>query len=138
MAQRELMVAEAKKSGLEPDRARVDSLVADTRKQILAAADEIGLRRLDRAPGEALEPAVARAVHQSLADILSGANNVVPLGPIGYQLRSRVPTAVYEAGVGQVVVQIGQMRASRSPSPAENMPDTAAQPDTAGGGPGTP
>lgn len=138
MAQRELMVAEAKKGGLEPDRARVDSLVTETRKQILAAADEIGLRRLDRAPGEAIEPAVARAVHQSLTDILSGANNVVPLGPIGYQLRSRVPTAVYDAGVGQVVLKIGQARASRSPSPTESGPDSTAAPDTAGGGPGTP
>lgn len=137
MAQRELMVEEARKAGLEPDRQRVDSLVTETRRQILLAADEIGLRKLDRAPGEALTPAVGRAVHQSLMDILTGAKNVVPLGPIAFQLRSRVSTGVYEAGIGQVVIRIGQERAARSPSAAEQGPGSTAEPDTAGGGAGT-
>jgi parvulin-like peptidyl-prolyl isomerase len=137
MAQRELMVEEARKAGLEPNRQRVDSLVTETRRQILLAADEVGLRALDRAPGEALAPAVGRAVDQSLMDILTGAKNVVPLGPIGFQLRSRVSTDVYDAGIGQVVLRIGQERAARSPSDAEQGPDSSTPPDTAGGGAGT-
>jgi len=138
MAQRELMVEEARKAGLAPNRARVDSLVTQTRQQILLAAGELGLRDIDRAPGEAIEPAVARAVDQTLRDILSGGKNVVPLGPIGYQLRSHVPTGVYDAGVGQVVLRIGQERAARGPSQMEQGGDSATAPDTAGGGTGTP
>ncbi len=137
MAQRELMVEEARKAGLEPDRQRVDSLVTETRKQILLAADEIGLRDLDRAPGEELAPAIGRAVHQSLTDILTGAKNVVPLGPIAFQLRSRVSTGIYDAGVGQVVIRIGQERAARSPSDAEQGTGAPTAPDTTGGGSGT-
>jgi parvulin-like peptidyl-prolyl isomerase len=137
MAQRELMVEEARKAGLQPDRQRVDSLVTETRKQILLAAQEIGLRELDRAPGEALAPAVGRAVRQSLQDILVGAKNVVPLGPIAFQLRSRASAAVFDAGVGQVVLRIGQERAARGPSDVERGPEPPAAADTAGG-PGTP
>ena len=137
MAQRELMVEEARKAGMVPDRQRVDSLVTETRKQILLAADEIGLRKLDRAPGEALAPAVGRAVNQSLQDILAGAKNVVPLGPIAFQLRSRVSTATYDAGIGQVVIRIGQARAARSPSSSEQGADSSAAADTSGRGAGT-
>lgn len=137
MAQRELMVEEARKSGMSPDRTRVDSLVTETRRQILAAAGELGLRNLDRAPGEALAPAIDRAVDQTLRDILSGGKNVVPLGPIAFQLRSHVSTGVYDAGVGQVVLQIGQIRAGRSPSQMEQGVDSTAAPDTAGDDAGT-
>jgi len=47
---------------------------------------------------------------------------------LSFQLRARQPTAIYEPGLGQVVLQVGQTRASRSPSAA----DTLAVPDTTG------
>jgi len=123
LAQRDLLVDEAKKAGLEPPQARVDSLVAQARQQLLAVAQEIGLRRLDQAPGEDLAPAVGRAVQQALSDILTGAKDVVPLGQISYQLREEEPASIFDDGVGQVLLKVGQIRAARSPSPA----DTAGQ-----------
>jgi hypothetical protein len=131
LAQRQLLVSEAEKAGLEPPKARVDSLVANVRQQLLNVAGEIGLRNLDRAPGEALEPAVDRAVTEALNDILTGAKNVVPLGPIAFQLRSQTATAVYDAGIGQAVLDVGRVRAARSPSPAEGGQDTTAADTTA-------
>lgn len=128
VAQRELLVSEAIKGGLGPSEARVDSLVTEARTQLLSVVEEIGLRRLERAPGEDLAPAVDRAVMAALQDILAGAKDVVPLGQLSFQLRARQPTAIYEPGLGQVVLQVGQTRASRSPSAA----DTLAVPDTTG------
>lgn len=126
LAQRKLLVAEAEKAGLEPSTERVDSLVTEARDQLLNVVDNMGLRHLERAPGEALEPAVARAVRGALSDVLTGAKDVVPLGQIAFQLRSRTSSAIFEPGLGQVVLEVGQARAARSPSAMDSMsvPDT--------------
>ncbi len=119
LAQRELLVAEARDAGLQPAAEVVDSLEAQVRERIKQMAGRIGVLRLQRAPGEATAPAVGRAVEQALRDILNGASDVVPLGQIAYQLRDGKTTSVSEAGVGQVVLEVGRARAARSPSPVE-------------------
>jgi parvulin-like peptidyl-prolyl isomerase len=130
LAQRKLLVGEAEKAGYGPSEERVDSLVAEARLQLLSVVDEMGLRRLDRAPGEAVGPAVARAVEGALRDVLNGAKDVVPRGQIAFQLRARNPGTVYDAGLGQVVLNLGQARAARLPAPIEGgVPaDTAGNP----------
>lgn len=125
LAQRELLVAEAARGGLAPSRERVDSLVAEARQQLLAVAGDVGLRSLDQAPGETVEVAVQRAVRRALGDVLAGAADPVPLGPISYQLRSRTPITVFETGLGEVVVGVGRIRAARVPAAGEPAPDTA-------------
>jgi hypothetical protein len=72
-------------------------------------------------------------VNAALANVVTGASDVVPLGQIGFQLRSRNPATIYDAGVGRVLLEVGEIRASRSPSPAEAGSDTMAVPDSAGG-----
>jgi parvulin-like peptidyl-prolyl isomerase len=128
-AQRKLLVAEAGKAGMRPAPARVDSLVTEARKQLLDVAEQIGLRRLDRAPGEAAGPAVSRAVNQSLQDVLTGAADVVPLGQIAFQLRQKTPGRIFDSALGEVVLEVGRIRATRSPAPADTL-GTAA--DSAG------
>ena len=132
LGRRDLLVTEARTSGLEPPPARVDSLTADVRGQLLAATAALGLRDLEVAPGEEEQVAVKRAVMEALADNLSGATRVVPLGLVGFQLREGVPVSVYPAGIGQALLSVGQIRAGRSPSPIEQVPDSiAAAPDSA-------
>ncbi|HSG48025.1 MAG TPA: peptidylprolyl isomerase, partial [Longimicrobiales bacterium] len=128
LGQRKLLVAEAEAAGLSPSPARVDSLVAEARQGVLDVAGEMGLRRLERAPGEAVAPAVGRAVEASLQDVLNGAKDVVPLGGIAFQLRSRQPVSFFDAGLGQVVVNIAQARTART-APGGG---TAPAPDTTG------
>jgi hypothetical protein len=130
LAQRKLLVAEAQKKGFGPSQARVDSLVTEARAQLSSVAGDVGLRPVERAPGEALEPAIGRAVRKALVDVLTGARDVVPLGQIGFQLRERYPTAVFEAGLGQVVLNVGQQRARRGAPGADSAADTAAVADT--------
>jgi len=132
MVQRELMIMKAREAGLEPSQARVDSLVEDTRGRIKQIADEIGVLHLDRAPGEPVAPAVDRAVNDVLDGVVSGAKDVVPLGPIVFQLRERSNVAIYDSGVGDAILRIAQVRAGRSASPAEAGDTAGAAPDTAG------
>ncbi len=121
LAQRALLVREAHSAGLAPSQARVDSLVAEARTQLLALAGDIGLRDLDRAPGEELDSAISRGVRRALSDVLTGAKNVVPLGQISYQLRARQPATFFDAAIGQVVLEVGTARAARSPTPADSL-----------------
>ena len=93
----------------------------------------LGLLDLDQAPGEARELAVARAVADALTRNLSGATQFVPLGLIGFQLRDRASFALYDAGMGQAIIRIAQIRATRGPSLLENALDSSnAVPDTVG------
>jgi hypothetical protein len=136
LARRKMLVAEASRSGLEPERARVDSLAQVVRAQLLEAARSLGLTRLDQAPGEDRRVAVARAVRQALADNIAGATRIVPLGLVGFQLRGGVPIVISGSGVGRAILRIAEVRAGRSPSPFELSRDSAAAagaaPDTTG------
>jgi hypothetical protein len=126
LGRRDLLVTEARASGLEPTAARVDSLTSEVSGQLLAATRALGLADLERAPGEDLEVAVQRAVLEALADNLSGATRIIPLGLVGFQLREGVAISVFPEGVGQALLSIGQIRAGRSPSPLEQVPDSSA------------
>jgi hypothetical protein len=132
VGRRDLLVTEARLSGLDADPARVDSLTSQVRGQLLAATASIGLREVDAAPGEDLEVAVKRAVMASLTDNISGATRIVPLGLVGFQLREGARASINSSAVGQALLSISQVRAGRSPSPIEQAPQPgAATPDSA-------
>jgi peptidyl-prolyl cis-trans isomerase D len=132
LARRKMLVGEARLSGLEPDQARVDSLVNVVRDQLVEAARSLGLTDLDQAPGEDRRVAIGRAVRAALADNVSGATRIVPLGSVGFQLRDGVPIVVSEAGVGRAILRIAEVRTARRPSPLEEATDSpvAAGPAT--------
>jgi len=128
LARRQVLIREAESAGLRPARDSIDVLIDDARAQLRGAARTLGLLDLDRAPGEELEAAVQRAVQEALAGNLSGATRVVPLGLVSFQLREGRSTAVLGEGVGQVMVDVAQIRATRDLSPTEQsvpLPDTA-------------
>jgi hypothetical protein len=131
MARRDLLIREAEASGLRPPADSLDALVEDARGQLRQAARMLGLLDLDRAPGEAVEVAVARAVEGALEGNLSGATQVVPLGMVSFQLREGRSSTVFEPGLGRVVVDVARIRAARSPSAAEGAVDPNTPPDTA-------
>jgi parvulin-like peptidyl-prolyl isomerase len=124
LARRKMLVTEARRSGLEPDRARVDSLANMVRAQLLSAARMLGLTDLDQAPGEDRRAAVGRAVREAIADNIAGATRIVPLGLVGFQLRVGVPVTISGNGVGRAMLRLAEIRASRSPSPLEESVDT--------------
>lgn len=132
LARRELLIAEARSAGLLPPRARIDSLVANATDQLREAARVLGFFDLDQAPGEPRELAIARAVEEALADVITGASPVVPLGLVSFQLRSRESPALFDSGMGQAVIRVAQVRAARGLSPLEESLRTpeATPPDT--------
>ncbi len=132
MVERELMVAKARAAGMAPSQAKVDSLVEATRGRLVELTDELGLLHIERTSGEALAPAVDHAVDAVMQGIVAGTKQVVPLGPIGFQLRERSRnTAVYDQGVSDALARLGQVR---GPGGAQ----TPAGGDTAGSTPDSP
>lgn len=125
LARSELLVRAAEDEGLRPPGDSVGVLVEEAKTQLRTAARVLGLTPLDQAPGERLEVAVARAVEEALTDNLSGATTVVPLGIVSFQLRDGRSTQVREEGIGEAIVQVAQIRAARSLSPAEQTIDSA-------------
>jgi len=127
LIQRELLVAQAQATGLRPSEARFDSLVTNARVQLMGAAHLLGLVRLDRAYGEDLVPAVQRAALDAVEKVVTGTTEMVQLGAISFQLRSGMSPSVFERGVGQAVLMIGQRRVNQSPSLLEAAVDSAGR-----------
>ena len=119
LVQRELLVAEASASGLEPEREVLDSMAIGARNQVRTAARALRLIELDRAPGEPTEQALSRAVLEAIANVLTGATEVIDLGAIGFQLEQRTSPYISDRGVGQAILRLGQLRANRSASIVE-------------------
>ena len=132
LARRELLIRSAESEGLRPERDSIDAMIEEAAGQLRTAARVLGFFDLDQAPGEAVEVAVARAVEKALVDNLSGATQVVPLGLIGFQLRDGRSTAIFESGLGQVVLDVARIRAARQLSPVEDALATPTIPDSAG------
>lgn len=119
LVRRDLLIEQAESAGLRPPRDSIDVLVEDARVQLRRASRTLGLLDLDQAPGEDIEVAIQRAVMEALADNLSGATRIVPLGLVSFQLREGRSAAILEEGVGRVIVDVAQIRAARALSPAE-------------------
>lgn len=66
-------------------------------------------------------------------DNLGGASRFVPLGLVAFQLRDRTSFAIYDSGIGQTILRIGQVRANRSLAPIdqglESAPDSGDGPE---------
>ncbi|MCH1572362.1 MAG: peptidyl-prolyl cis-trans isomerase [Longimicrobiales bacterium] len=132
LARRDLLIRAAESEGLRPERDSLDGMIDEAAAQLRTAARVLGFFELDQAPGEDLDVAIARAVEEALVDNLSGATQIVPLGLVGFQLREGRSTGVFEAGFGQVVLDVAQIRAARQLSPVEETITTSSVPDSVG------
>lgn len=128
MVQRKVLAAEAEAAGFGVPAERVDSMIDDARAQLRGAAEVLGLVSPDRAPGEELERAVARAVLEAVGKVLTGATEMIQLGGIEFQLGEGSSAAVFDRGVGEAILRIAQLRMNRSPSLLEEAADTSRKP----------
>ena len=132
MVQREVLAAEADAAGFGVSAERIDSMIDDARAQLRGAAEVLGLVSIDRAPGERLNRAVARAVLEAVGKVLTGATETIRLGAIEFQLGEGSSAAVFDRGVGEAILRITQLRMNRSPSLFEEAADiSSASGDTA-------
>ena len=112
-------MAEARGSGIRPERVVQETMTIEARSELRSAARVLRLIEHERAPGEPTEQALARAVLEEIANVLTGATEVIDLGAIGFQLEQRTSPYISDRGVGQAILRLGQLRANRSPSIVE-------------------
>ena len=73
-----------------------------------------------------MDRAVARAVLEAVGKVLTGATEMVRLGGIEFQLGEGSSAAVFDRGIGEAILRIGQLRMNRSPSLLEEAVDTSS------------
>ena len=110
LAQREMLVEEAKRSGIQPNAARQDSMKTQLRTSFVDAARQLGLIGIKPSDGESQKAAIDRTVAEVLQGIIQGQREVIPLGPVSFTLRQDADAEVFEEGVQQVVVQVTAAR----------------------------
>lgn len=112
LGREELLKAEARARGLEPAAPVLDSLAADARRFIRENTDAIGLApRLD-APPDAADAGAggpAALVEAALIGVISGEQEIFPLGAVALLLRSQGEWRVHEAGIGAVLERLREI-----------------------------
>ena len=119
LLRRRLLVARARADDLALEQTRIDELRDAARNQLLAAGRDLGLDRLDPAPGEAIEQAIARSARLALERVLQGGTGGLVLGPMTEPVRRGRTLVLDDSALGAAVIAIGNARMNRSASPLE-------------------
>jgi len=130
MASNEILLAEARKSGIETTAAERDSLMTEVRRQLAAAATATGLGGAPPQEGETAAQAVERRVNAFLGSIVRGEQQVLGLGPLSFSLRTGGDGKVFDRAYPRVVARV---EASRPATPA--LPADPAEPAGTGANP---
>ena len=131
VARRELLLTEARGRSLEPAQARVDSVRTAARATVLARAREIGLAAAvtgnsgteaaapsppdsAAAPDSATAPATTaeERVDSALVRILSGRQEVLPLGAVIMLLRDQGDWRIHQTRIGAVLARLEELRSA--------------------------
>ena len=119
LVRRELLVAEARLTGIEPDAERQDSLKDALRTNFRDAARVLGVLSVTESQDELPEEAIDRTVIALLQAIIRGERDVIPLGSVSFTLRLQYDAEVFDSGVQQVVRQV---QIARGPGAANALP----------------
>ncbi len=125
LVRRELLVAEAKRTGIQSSPTRQDSVKDALRDGFRDAARELGLLSVTESEDETREEAIDRTVTALLRSIVRGERDVIPLGSVSFTLRRQYSAEVFDPGVQQVVrqVQIARGPGATSPPVIPQMPE---------------
>ena len=138
LAQRELLVAEAKAKGIQPNLQRQDSMLTMVRTSFLDAARQLGLVAIQPQQGETEKQAIDRTVTGLLQSILKGQRDVIPLGGVAFTLRQQYPAEVFQPAVEKVVQGIQTVRGPSGAAQPGMPPMPMPTPDSTGGGAAVP
>lgn len=133
LTQRELLVARAREQGFEPREAYVDSLTAAVRVQLGEAAEMLGLRSIEPEGSETMDQAIDRTVEALLRRIVSGQQDVIPLGMVATGLRERSSAQVFDNAALAVVQGVARVRGPAPPAPG-TPGQVETEPTAPGGG----
>jgi hypothetical protein len=133
LAQRELLVARAREAGFEPGESVADSLTLLLRDRLREAGRAMGLADIEVRGSETPEQAIDRRVEELLRSIVSGEQELLPLGPLSLVLREEADVLLVRPAFDAVVRGIEQVRGPGG-QPA-TPPPGGAPPGSAGGSP---
>ncbi len=136
LARSELLVQMARDAGIEIRESRRDSLVEQARTRLVLAAEQLGLSRVQPGEGESRGDALERRVRELLVGILSDEESVVPLGSLGYTLRSEMGAELYEVSFSRVVDAVARARSQPTQGTDSAAPRDAAPGTSSGTPPG--
>ena len=131
LGREELLMLEARARGLEPAATVVDSLAADARRLIRERTAEIGLDpwaaadavpagpeaagtgdSLAADPDEGVPADIATLVEAALIRVISGQQDILPLGAVAFLLRSQDEWRIHEDRIGAVLERLQEPRSS--------------------------
>jgi len=107
----ELLVAEARRQGIEPDAEESRTVSEGIRAQYRQFAESIGIADLEPAQGETLNQAVDRRIREVLELVIRGETDVFPLQGLSLPLRARYGAAISDDGVERTATRIEALRA---------------------------
>jgi len=124
----ELLVAEARRQGIEPDQEESRTVSEGIRAQYRQFAESIGIANLERGEGETLNRAVDRKIREVLEQVIRGETDVFPLQGLALPLRARYGATISDEGVERTAARIEALRAEGLPAgggePAAPAPPT--------------
>lgn len=126
-----LVLADAQRRGITVPQAEQDSLATVMRQQIVQVANQAGLNG-PLQDGETASQAVQRRVNSLLQGIVSGQQNVLPLGPLSYVIRESANWHIYERSFPTVVKQLEDQRNAAG---GDTVPPSSSATDTGATGP---
>jgi parvulin-like peptidyl-prolyl isomerase len=107
-----LLLEAAHEAGVGVSQEFQDSVAANAREGLRAAADQLGLRVLSVRTGETEAEALDRTVVEVLQGIISGTRQVIPLSSVSFTLRRMYRAEKFEAGVQPTMDRVREIRAA--------------------------
>jgi len=118
-----LLLEAAGDAGVEVPQEFLDSIAANAREGLRAAADQLGLRVLSARTGETQAEALDRTVIEVIEGIISGNRQVIPLSSLSFTMRRMYRAEQYEAGIQRTVDRVREIRAAAAVG-SISVPDT--------------
>lgn len=110
LAQQELLLAEARAGGFDATAAQVDSVSAEARAAIRGRAEVIGLIPRPGADSvSAATPTARELVRGALTRIISGQQEILPLGGVTFLLRETDAWRIHESRIGTTLDRVEEI-----------------------------
>lgn len=122
-----ILVAEAKRQGLDVPQTRRDSARNDVYEQIAQMVQQVGLNNIQPQQGETKEQAIERRVLALVEATVKGEQELMQLGALSYQLRDQLGGQVFERAVPAVVAKL-EVGRQGMPGAGQPMPQPGTPP----------
>jgi hypothetical protein len=121
-SQQKLLLAEARKRGIQPSQTDVQQLREQARQVVLQAVQLSGIGARRAPKGEAGKPIIEQQVRELLQQAVVGQRQMPPLGILGAQLRGIYGSSFNQSAVSRVLDKVRQIRATQPQVPAPGQP----------------